>query len=435
MLQFLLYNLVLGIAVILLSPIWLLWLLLTPKIRAGFWQKLGLWPNSLTTQLQSSPSSSPRIWIHAVSVGELNAARSLIQQLEQEGYFIVISTTTKTGNELAKTIFSQLPVIYFPFDFLWSITKAIRLVRPDLIVLMETEIWPNFLGCASLLKIPVVMANGRLSEKSFRGYLRFKWFFSEILQNYTRLLMQSQADAERITALGAPNSQVRAIGNIKFDLPAYAANSTQEKLKQLFQFPEDAPVLIIASTHKGEDELFIEVIKSLQGDFPELRVILAPRHPERAQSVSSLLTQQGLAHQLRSQLNENTLNPHHNKIVVLDTIGELNASFGLGNIACMGGSFIPMGGHNPLEPINAGIPVVFGPHMHNFKDIAQKVLQAKAGIQVQSHQEATQAIRQLLLQQYDAKHLVEQGKKLMTENQGVTQIIAQEIQTLLSTEK
>ncbi len=430
MLFYTLYNFILILAILLLSPLWLLWMVFVPKIRVGFGEKLGLLSSPFQEQLKQTPQQN-RIWIHTVSVGELNAAKPLIQALLHKHYPVMLSTTTATGNELAHKTFPDLPILFFPFDLPWIIAKILKALQPSVIVILETEIWPNLLFQATQQKTPVLLFNGRLSKGSFAGYSRFKPFFKWVLNHFTKLMMQSHLDAKRMIELGVNESKVAVGGNLKFDLASPEETPLLAELKQLFQFPKNAPVIAFASTHKGEEELFIELFQALRLDFPDLKAILAPRHPERNKGVSAMLTGQGLHFLPRSQITQDFPCPKEANIILLDTIGELNTIFSLSTLACMGGTFVDWGGHNPLEPINASIPVVFGPSMENFKEITERVLEAHAGFQVQTLAEAEQVIRELLTRPEDYDHIVRNGQKLMTENRGVTETVVSCIQEVL----
>jgi 3-deoxy-D-manno-octulosonic-acid transferase len=377
------------------------------KARIGFFQKLGCLPESFQQKLNTLPRKN-RLWLHAVSVGELNAAQPLIQALEKQ-YSLILSTTTQTGQNLAKQRYPHLPIFYFPFELPWAIASILTQIQPIKILMMETEIWPCFLCVAHRHNIPVYMINGRLSERSFRSYHRFRWFFKPVLSKYTRLLMQSETDSNRMIALGAPPDRVISVGNMKFD---YTPIESMKNLKQEFHWQPEDKVLVFASTHAGEDELFIE----LGQKFPQLKIILAPRHPQRVPEVSALLTKAGVDFTLRTHLKPSSW-------IVLDTIGELRDVFAMSTLAVMGGSFVPSGGHNPLEPIQAKIPVIFGPHMQNFQDVARMVLAEEAGFQAQSIEEAESQIEHWLTDNEAYHHTVRQGQQLLTANQGTTEKI------------
>lgn len=425
---YLLYNLLICGLTIALFPLWIGWMLAVPKVRAGFFEKLGCLSLSFRQQLENLPLEN-RVWLHAVSVGELNAAKPLIGKLQEKGYPVILSTTTATGNALARKSYPELPVFYFPLDFPWIVCSILRRIRPALLVILETEIWPNLLFHAHWRSIPVIMANGRLSQKSFRGYSRFRGFFRWVLSHYSRLVMQSTLDAERMIDLGVDHGKIVLGGNLKFDCTLPEKQPCHRELEILLQLSEESKLLLFASTHKGEDEIFIEIFSNLVPDFPNLRAVLAPRHPERASSITLMLMEQGVLFALRSHLTP--ANPIQAPVILLDTIGELNALFSFGTLACMGGTFIEWGGHNPLEPINAQIPVIFGPSMGNFKEIAEKILEAEAGLQAQTPQEAEQQIRMLLAQPERYRQMVLNGQQLLAQNRGATERLMDEIMASL----
>lgn len=430
MLLYLLYNLALFLLLVVLSPVWLILLINVPKTRAGFWEKLGWFSPEVNHKLQGTLLKN-RVWVHAVSVGELNAARPLVEALLRQKYVVLLSTTTATGHELAQRLYPQLPVFYFPFDLPNVMAYVIHRVSPATILILETEIWPNLLFLAARRNIPVILANGRLTEKSFQRYIRFQWFFRWVLQHFSAILMQSAEDAERMRMLGAPRPKVHMTGNLKFDLPTLDKAALQNKLAQELRFPEGVPVVVFASTHKGEDELFLDMLDALKKDFPDIKAVLAPRHPERIPQLIALLTGRHAHFTLRSQLPYTQLQAP-SPLILLDTIGELMAVFTLGTVAVMGGSFVPWGGHNPLEPIHAGIPVIFGPHMHHFKDIANKILKAEAGFQVNAPGEVVPLIRQLLTDSVFYQQRVENGKQLMQANSGAVETILQHVRTYVT---
>jgi 3-deoxy-D-manno-octulosonic-acid transferase len=420
-----LYNLALLAAVVFLSPVWLSYLLLVPKARAGFWEKLGFWSPSIRDRLQK-PKDKQRIWFHAVSVGEFNAIKILIPDLERD-YDVVISTTTLTGHDLATKAFPQLLVFYFPYDFPFVLNKVLKRIQPDLVIIAETELWPNFIHSVSKrFKTPVILINGRLSQRSYCGYRWVRWLMRSCLGELTHLYMQSQADADRVQALGQlPAEQITVAGNLKFDLTPTLDATKQAILAHLLNIAPDDTVLTFASTHSGEDSLFIDTYLQLKKDFPELKLILAPRHPERLPEIRGLLNARALAYSVRSQLTDHY--PNQQDIVVLDSIGELLTVYGFSKIAVMGGSFVEKGGQNPLEPMSQRVPVIFGPHMENFAEIRRLTLENEAGYQVNSQAELVQAITQLLTQPevYDA--IAENGQRLLESNRGAKALILKAI--------
>lgn len=424
------YNTLLVLALVLLTPVWGIWLMLVPKIRHGFWEKLGFWPSDLLQRLNALPKEG-RIWIHTVSVGELNAAKPLISALIAKEHPVILSTTTATGNRLAHQLYPTRPILYFPFDVPWVIAKALTGLNPAMIVILETEIWPNLMVQAKRRGIPVVLMNGRLSPRSFRGYARFGWFFRWVLGHYSALMMQSEGDAERMISLGVVPATVSVHGNIKFDMAPLETTPLETELRHLLGFSEGTPVLVFASTHPGEEELFLQLFQRLVSHFPDLRAVLAPRHPERADAVAALIRQHDIRFSQRSQLSRELPALAETPLILLDSIGELNALFKLATVACMGGTFVSWGGHNPLEPINAGIPVVFGPSMTNFQEIAEKVTRAEAGFQVRDIHEAEAVLHRLFTTPELYTAVVENGQTFMAENRGVTKALVAQVEACL----
>jgi 3-deoxy-D-manno-octulosonic-acid transferase len=427
------YNVGLFLALCFLSPVWLLGLCFVPKTRAGFAQKLGFYTADTKAQFNRSASQRPRIWFHAVSVGEFNAIRPLLSA-KMEQYDLVISTTTQTGQELAKKTYPDLRVFYFPFDLRPCIGSALDLVQPDLVVIAETELWPNFIDLVlHRAKKPLIFINGRLSQRSLRGYRWIQAIISPTLRRVSHWYMQSQADAERLRLLANIDpEQMTVAGNLKFDLAPHVNSQQQEQLKNLLNFNEHHSVLVFASTHSGEESPLLDVYQHLRRDFPELKLIIAPRHPERLAAIKTLLNSLALSYSVRSQLS--LAEPNQNPIIVLDTIGELLSIYSLATVAVMGGSFVDKGGQNPLEPISQRVPVLFGPHMENFAEIAHLICEANAGSQVQTMHELMHEITVLLTQpeQYDT--IAETGLQLLENNRGARPMLLHAIDQILVAE-
>ena len=414
----LLYNLLIHSALVLGAPLWLAWLALSPKVRAGFRTKFGWLPHSIRSQLANISSDLSVVWLHCVSVGEFNAVRPLITELAEEPIQLVISTTTLTGQTLAQ---QQSPesavVLYFPFDFPWVVSKILKLIKPTLILLTETELWPNFIHQASQ-QAKVVLINGRLSPSSFKGYqyLR-KLLMRPMLEKLQTLYMQSMGDADRMQILGAPKDRIIPIGNIKFDINPTIDAVKRDTLNTALGFKENDIVLIMASTHEGEEALAAELYQRLKAILTDLKLIIVPRHPERCPSVGKMLNNRALRYSLRTELSER--NPNQAPIVLVDTIGELMPLYSLSDVAVVGGSFVPSGGHNLLEPISQNIPILFGPHMFNFPELTRLVLEQAAGIQVHSIDELEQALVSLCTQPTRHQHIVDNAARLLQNNRGV----------------
>ncbi|WP_303672919.1 3-deoxy-D-manno-octulosonic acid transferase [Vampirovibrio chlorellavorus] len=428
----LIYNILLCLGLVILSPLWLAYLASVPKARAGLKPKLGLYTDELKSQL--SRKAKPRLWFHAVSVGEFNAIKTLIPHLS-ERYDVVISTTTQTGQDLALRTFPQLIVLYFPYDFPWVITRVLRYIQPDLVVLTETELWPNFIHEVTRVRgVPLILINGRLSQRSFKSYQWITPLIKPCLHEVTHLYMQSQADADRMVRLGqlAPE-QWTVAGNLKFDLIPTVDEDKQAQLAHLLNIHRGDTVLTFASTHSGEDLPLLESYLSLKKDFPELKLILAPRHPERLAEIKTILNNKAVAYAVRSQLS--ATHPNQQDVLVLDSIGELLTVYSLSSIAVMGGSFIERGGQNPLEPLSQGIPVIFGPHMHNFSEISRLVIEGGAGTQVHTQDELINAVTSLLTQPEIYQMVSEKGLQLIENNRGAKAIILKAIENHLPAER
>lgn len=426
------YNLLLAVGVVLALPVIVVYLAVSKKARSGLAQKLTFYPPEFLSRLYRAQTHEKRgIWFHAVSVGEFNAIRPLIQ--EYQGHLpVMISTTTRTGQELARKTFPDLPVFYFPYDFRPLLHRALRQMKPGLVILTETEIWPNFIDVAARChRIPVIMVNGRISPNSFRGYRKIRPLMQTVLHRFTHLYMQSEGDADRIRHLGAASGKVTVAGNIKFDMSTAIDPIQKSILRHLFSFTPQDTVLTFASTHSGEDQPLLETFMRLKKDFPELKLILAPRHPERIPEIRTILKAKMLNFSLRSELSETHPNPE--SVVVLDTIGELQTAFALSHIAVVGGSFVTTGGHNPLEGLGQKIPVLYGPHMFNFPDMARLIQEYQAGFQVEDVDGLADRITELLTQPEFYSNVVENGQRLLVTNRGAKEVLSQAIHQLVGT--
>lgn len=364
----------------------------------------------------------PVIWLHAVSVGETIAARPLLTALRRHypDHAIVISNTTETGRGVAAAFSEADLCIYFPFDFLPAVWSILNRIRPSLIIVMETEIWPNFTRAAHQRGIPLILANGRISDRSFNGYLRFRWFFSHALEQFSLLCMQTDVDHERIVAIGAPADRVRTIGNLKYDIPFRQIGADEKRrMREKYAIPDGVTVLTAGSTHAGEEQYVIDTYRELLLTIDNLFLVLVPRHPERADEVSILLERAGLGFRRRTGLSQGE-RFKAGEILLVDTIGEMMNLYALADVAFVGGSLVPTGGHNLLEPASVGVAGIFGQHMGNFREIAELMLHYGAGIQVKTPQELTDSCRALLTSAELRQVLGQNGLKLMRDNGGAT---------------
>jgi len=372
-----LYNLLL----LVLSPfifLLLLWrLLVAGKSRRGLFERMGFIP-------RSKLPTGPRCWVHAVSVGENTAAKPVWQALLKllPDHHVILSTTTDTGQATAaKLVGEHGQTIYFPFDLLPCAWLALARARPELIIIMETELWPNFLAIAGLLGCRVMVANGIISDRSLRGAARLRPLYRWMVGNIDRFCMQSREDADRIVRLGADPARVTVAGNTKFDeVLTEVSLGEQINLRNALGLSRDEPILLAGSTHPGEEEPVLRAFRQVKTAHPGARLLIAPRHIQRAGEIAELITAHGFAAAHRTKIASVSAPP--DAVVILDTLGELARAYALCTAAFVGGSFVPVGGHNILEPLGLGKPAIFGPHMEKNRDLARLALDAGVGFQV-----------------------------------------------------
>lgn len=361
------YSLALYLALLVSSPLWLFRILTTQKYRQGLPERLG----RLHHRVLDAAKRPSVIWVHAVSVGEVLAASRLIDELQKAApeYRVLISTTTRTGQELARAKFGEERVFYFPLDFGFVIRRYLDALRPALVVLMETEFWPNFLGTCRERGIPVAVVNARISDRSYPRYLRLGVFWRRILPALTLALAQTEEDRSRLVAIGVPAERVSVTGNLKFDVrTAQPADATTALLAHL---PPEGILLVAGSTLQGEESLLLEAWPQILAAVPQARMVIAPRHPERFAAVATLLANSGSNWVRRSEWMAAPAQLTAGSVFLLDSIGELASVYSLASVAFVGGSLIPAGGHNPLEPAQFSVPVVMGPHYANFRAIVE----------------------------------------------------------------
>jgi 3-deoxy-D-manno-octulosonic-acid transferase len=373
-----LYNLALLAALTVGAPWWLWKMATTHKYRAGLLHRLGKVPPALRALGQESKDARPVIWLHAVSVGEVLAASRLVGELDRAfpGHSLVISTTTRTGQTLARARFGSARVFYCPLDLPWAVRAYLTALNPALLILAETEFWPNLLSGCFRRGIPVAVVNARISDRSFPRYRRLRWLWRPFLSRISRVLAQTQTDADRLQTLGCRPQRVSVSGNLKFDVRAAQEADATRLLKPSAL---KLRLIVAGSTLEGEESALLEAWPRLLAADPNLLLILAPRHPERFAAVASLIDRSGIPWTKRSAWTpqpQSTLTP--GQILLLDTIGELASVYSLATIAFVGGSLIPAGGHNPLEPAQFGVPIVTGPHYANFRAIVDDLLAHQA---------------------------------------------------------
>jgi 3-deoxy-D-manno-octulosonic-acid transferase len=368
-----LYTCGLFLVLLLGLPYWLVRMATQGKYREGLWERLGRVPHRLR-------ASDPRktIWVHAVSVGEVLAASRLVKELSTRlpQYRVLLSTTTRTGQRLAKERAGASHAFYFPLDFPWIVKRYLRVLDPVLVVLVETELWPNLLSACRRAQIPVALVNGRISDRSLPRYLRLRRLWKGILAGISILLAQSEEDAKRLKAIGAPAGRVWFTGNLKYDVRSAEPASITAVLRE--KLAPGARVLVCGSTLEGEEEILLNAFHQLLKTIPDCVMILAPRHPERFGRVAGLLKHGEEPYVRRSNWIKRPAKIKPGTIVLLDSIGELASVYALASVAFVGGSLVPAGGHNPLEPAQFAVPVVMGTHYSNFRAVIDTLVEAEA---------------------------------------------------------
>jgi 3-deoxy-D-manno-octulosonic-acid transferase len=368
-----LYTSALFLVLVLGLPYWLLAMATNGKYREGLSERLGWVPDRLR-----EGDARKTIWVHAVSVGEVLAASRLVNELSAcaPQYRVLLSTTTRTGQRLARERTGATHTFYFPLDFPWIMRRYLRVLDPVLLVLVETELWPNLLAACRHAAIPVAVVNGRISDRSLPRYMRLRRLWKGILSGVSIVLAQSQEDVKRLKAIGAPPGRVSFAGNLKFDVrsaePAPITTTLREKL------PTGIRVLVCGSTLEGEEEILLDAFHQLLKTIPDCVMILAPRHPERFGRVVQLMKNRDEPCVRRSNWMKRPVKIKPGTVILLDSIGELASVYALASVAFVGGSLVPAGGHNPLEPAQFAVPVVMGNHYANFRAIIDTLLQAEA---------------------------------------------------------
>lgn len=424
------YNLALLTALVAGAPWWLWRTSTTLKYREGMWERLGRVPK----HIRNAGNDRSIIWLHAVSVGEVLAVSRLVQELRSAfpQNQIFISTTTRTGQALARERFGTDRVFYCPLDLPWAVRAYLKAIQPQMLILAETEFWPNLLNGCFRRKIPVAVVNARISDRSWPRYQILRRLWRPILGRLTRVLAQSPLDAERLISLGCNPDCVTVAGNLKFDVRAAQQEEATRLLKLLIP---DLRLLVAGSTLEGEETALVEAWPRLLQDDPQLAMVLAPRHPERFASVAALLGTSGVCWIKRSDWKakpESALTPlKPGEIVLLDTIGELASIYSLAAAAFVGGSLVEAGGHNPLEPAQFGVPIVMGPHYANFRAITED-LRAYDAIRITSKADLAAALINLLRKPAAATAMGERGRHVFDQQAGATKRTVEALESLLN---
>ena len=427
--MYLLYSVLIVVLFFVASPYFLYQVVRHRKYVSSFRQRLGYLPASFNPERRES------VWIHAVSVGEVMAARALLGELRQRHpeLRLVLSTTTLTGQFVARQDMPDLDVFYFPFDLPWIINRTLEAVRPRLLILMETELWPNILQSCRLRGIRTCVVNGRISPRSFPRYRLVRSLFRRVLDNVDCFCMQDEASASRLIELGAKPSRVKVTGSLKFDAvqaPELEASAAiRDRVLRYFRVPADRPVLVAASTRRGEELPVLQAFERVKRSTSSALLIMAPRHPERFSEVAQLAERAGFEVARRSELTIDA-EPRAD-VVILDSIGELARVYRVATIVFVGGSLVNWGGHNILEPAVFGKAIVFGPYMQNFEAIAEAFLRHDAACQVRHAAELEEVLLGLLTDPVRRASLGAAAKALVEANRGALQKSVVEVEAIL----
>jgi 3-deoxy-D-manno-octulosonic-acid transferase len=423
-----LYNVGLLLLLFLGSPWWLLKYVTSERFREGLGQRFFGPSKSFAAAL---PPGGHRIWIHAVSVGEVFAISGLVRELTVRSpqCSLVISTTTRTGQAVARKRFGAERCFYFPLDFPWSVRAVIKRLRPSMLVLAESELWPNVLTACGRARIPVVVVNARVSDRSFPRYMWLRPLWRPFLQMLASVMAQTREDAWRLQEIGVPGDRIKVVGNLKFDIRAPQSSALSSLLRQ--HLATGAKLLVCGSTLEGEESLLLAAWPRILATVPDAVMLLAPRHPERFDRLAALLALSQLPWVRRSQWITDPGRLADGTIFLLDSIGELASLYALARIAFIGGSLVPSGGHNPLEPAQFGVPIATGPHYENFREIVD-LLRARDAIRILNPAAIDVELSMFLRDDYIAARTGQNAKLAFEQQAGASGRAADAILALLS---
>lgn len=423
------YNAILTLSFPVVLPYFLMGHRRGRQLRRGFGERLR-GPGEKAGAEEDHP-----VWFHAASVGEVQMTLPLVQAFQRKfsEYRFVLSTMTETGQDTAKRLVGEGGTTFFlPLDFPWTVRKVLDAVAPRALFIAETEIWPNLVHQCEGRAIPVVLFNGRISDRSFGNYRRFRFFFKEILREIAAFGMQSERDAERIIEIGAAPERVSVTGNLKFDRPIRCPTEAETRMvRNSLGLRDEQPVFVAGSTHPGEEEIVLRAFGQLKEIEPSIVLILAPRHLDRLDEVTRMLDQGQFGWVRKSQMLSGGFS---GDVILLDTMGELERTYSVGSVIFVGGSLVPVGGHNILEPAACGKPVTFGPHMENFREIASVMKDEGGGIEVQGHTELFGAAQRFLTDRSYFAQASRAALRAIENNQGAVEKTLQILETYLEGE-
>jgi len=423
------YNILFSLGGGLVLPLLLAQTLALKKRRATVLKRLG-------AGFRAPRFDTRAIWIHALSVGEVFASVPLVQRIRRSypDRPVVFSVSTMTGNEIARKLLSRDVdhIFYFPYDFIWSVRRVVDGIDPAIFVLVESDIWPNFLFELRKREIATVLVNGRMSPGSFFGYKAVSFFMRSVFGTMSMICVQSPADAELFQAVGAPADRVRVTGNIKFDHEVHAILDDElESLKQSMKIPAHGRILLAGSTHEGEEAILLNVFAQLRKRFDDIVLLVVPRNPERASAVRDLFASSGWSAATTGNM-KNVSPGAVFDVVVVDTMGMLRQLYALADISFVGGSLVKEGGHNPLEPAAFSKPIIFGPDMTDFPGIAEMLTNSGGAVQVKGGEEFIEAATTLLADSGRARLMGEQAFSVFQNNKGAVDRTLEVIQQFLS---
>lgn len=420
-----LYSVALAAGLVVTSPWWITRMLTTERYREGIGERLGSVPDRLRAAVDGFAEQRRVVWVHAVSVGEVLAASRLVGELEtalgaasSAEWRVVVSTTTRTGQALARERFGAERVFYFPLDFAWAVRAYIRVLNPVALVLMESELWPRVLHECRLTGIPVAVVNARVSDRSFSRAQRWRAVWGRVLRKVSLWLAQSEDDARRLVAMGARAESVRAIGNLKYDIRAPKESRVAELIAPQVG---SRKVIVAGSTVEAEEAIVLDAFRQLLTQIPQAFLILAPRHPERFSAVISLLREKKFWYDCADMIaGMAEANLEGGQVLLLNTIGDLASVYRLAHVTFIGGSLTQRGGHNPLEPAQFGVPVIMGSSYENFRDVVKRMREQDGICIVRNEEELERAFLELLSDGEAARAMGERGRKVFEEQQGAT---------------
>ena len=415
----LVYSLLLLLALVVGAPYWLVRMVTSGRHRAGLPGRLGRVPTEVSRAGdEAAAAGRAMVWVHAVSVGEVLAATTLVKALLESGVAVAVSTTTQTGQELAKKRLGTLgcAVFYMPLDFAVLVRRYLGALRPKLVVTMESELWPNVIRECTKAGIPLAVVNARVSDRSFPRYMRLRGLWGPLLREVRLFMAQSEETAERLRRMGVPAERVKVTGNLKYDVRSGAATAMTERVRSLLY---QSRLIGAGSTLADEEAALLEAWPGISKAAPDAALLIAPRHPDRFVEVVELVKRSGFPFFRCSELRADAGPIKGGMVVVLDTIGDLGSMYSLGAVAFVGGSVVQKGGHNPLEPAQFGVPVVMGESYENFREIVGAMKNAGA-IRIVRREEVGGALSSLLTDGVAAKEIGERGRAVFDAQSGAT---------------